>query len=103
MLTFLGYKVTTKTNSGQALEAFQKDPDLYDLLITDMTMPGMNGDKLAVEMMKIKPALPVIIVTGFSERFNLEKAKTLGIRDLAMKPIVMRDLAATVRRVLEGQ
>jgi signal transduction histidine kinase len=103
MLTFLGYKVTTKTNSGEALEAFQKDPGRYDLLITDMTMPGMNGDKLAVAMMKIKPVLPVIIVTGFSERFNLEKAKALGIRDLAMKPIVMRDLAATVRRVLNSQ
>jgi signal transduction histidine kinase len=103
MLTFLGYRVTTKTNSGEALEVFRENPDPYDLLITDMTMPGMNGDKLAVEMMKIKPNLPVIIVTGFSERFNLEKAKALGIRDLAMKPIVMQDLAATVRRVLEGQ
>jgi len=103
MLTFLGYKVTTKTNSGEALSAFQEDPNRYDLLITDLTMPGMNGDQMATEMMKIKPALPVIIATGFSERFNLEKAKALGIRDLAMKPIVMRDLAAIVRRVLDGQ
>jgi len=103
MLTILGYKVTTKTNAAEALAAFQKEPDRYDLLITDLTMPGMNGDKLAMEMMKIKPALPVIITTGFSERFDLEKAKALGVRELAMKPINMQNLAATVRKVLEGR
>ena len=102
MLERLGYEVTTKTSSIEALELFRNNPDQFDLVITDMTMPKMTGDKLAKELMKIRPDIPIIICTGFSERISEEKAKGMGIKAFAMKPLVMQDLAKTVRKVLDG-
>ncbi|MBW2168751.1 MAG: PAS domain S-box protein [Deltaproteobacteria bacterium] len=100
ILERLGYEVTTRTSSIEALELFKAKPDRFDLVITDMTMPNMTGDRLAKELMKIRPDIPVILCTGFSERITEEKAKEMGIRAFAMKPIVIRDLANTVREVL---
>ncbi|MEA2039442.1 MAG: ATP-binding protein [Thermodesulfobacteriota bacterium] len=101
MLERLGYEVTIRTSSIEALELFHKKSDQFDLVITDMTMPKMTGDKLAKELMKIRRDIPVILCTGFSERISEEKAKEMGIKAFTMKPIVMRDMTKTVRKVLD--
>ena len=103
MLEFLGYKVTARTSSVEALELFKTKPEEFDLVITDMTMPHMTGDILAQKLMEIRPSIPVIICTGFSERISAEKARQMGIQGFAMKPLVMEDLARIIREVLELQ
>ena len=101
VLEGLGYKVVTRTSSIEALEAFRARPDSFDLVITDMTMPNMTGDKLAVEIMKIRPDVPVILCTGFSPAITGEKAKALGIQAFLEKPLLKHDLAKTIRQVLD--
>ena len=101
MLEHLGYKVDITTSSIEALELFKRQPAAYDLVITDMTMPKMTGDALARELLRIRPDIPVILCTGFSEQITEEKAKTLGIRAFFMKPILMRPIAETIRKVLD--
>ena len=101
MLEQLGYEVVTKQSSIEALELFRAEPDRFDLVITDMTMPDMTGDKLAQELIKIRPDIPVIICTGYSKRISEEKARNLGIRKFVMKPLMMRNLAETVRKALD--
>ncbi len=101
MLIHLGYQVETNANPDEALELFRSKPDKFDLVITDMTMPQMTGDKLAKELMEIRPYIPIIISTGFSEKIDEYKAKEMGIHAFTMKPLVMRDLAVTVRKVLD--
>jgi len=103
MLELLGYEVIGKKSSVQALELFRAEPDRFDLVITDMTMPHMTGDKLARELMKLRPDIPVILCTGHSELTSEEKAKDIGIRSFVMKPLVMRNLAETVRKVLDKE
>ncbi|MBW1703373.1 MAG: response regulator, partial [Deltaproteobacteria bacterium] len=100
MLGKLGYDVVVRTSSIEALELFRTKPDEFDLVITDMTMPNMTGDKLAKELMQIRPDIPIILCTGFSKRITEEKAKEIGIKAFVMKPLVMRDLANTVRKAL---
>lgn len=97
-----GYDVTTHTDSLEALELFRSRPGDFDLVITDMTMPGMTGDKLAVEMIKIRPDIPVILCTGYSKKISDETASEVGIKAFAYKPIVKADLVKTVRKVLDG-
>jgi CheY-like chemotaxis protein/anti-sigma regulatory factor (Ser/Thr protein kinase) len=101
ILERLGYKVTPKTDSEEALEEFAAQPDHFDLVITDMTMPRMTGDQLAKRMMDIKPEIPVILCTGFNEAISEEKALAMGINKFVMKPIVKDDLAHTIRTVLD--
>ncbi|MBW2109980.1 MAG: response regulator, partial [Deltaproteobacteria bacterium] len=93
MLERLGYEVVSKKSSVQALELFRAEPDKFDLVITDMTMPHMTGDKLAQELMKIRPDIPIILCTGHSRLVSEKKAKEMGIRELVFKPLVMRNLA----------
>jgi CheY-like chemotaxis protein len=101
MLEQLGYTVTIRTASVEALELFRSKPKAFDLVITDMTMPNMTGDKLAVELIKIRPEIPVVLCTGFSRRISEESASEIGIKAFAFKPIVMTDLAKTIRTVLD--
>jgi DNA-binding NtrC family response regulator len=101
MLERLGYEVVKKQSSTEALELFRAEADRFDLVITDMTMPHMTGDKLAQELMKIRPDIPVILCTGHSRLVSEEKAKEIGIKAFVMKPLVMRNLAETVRKVLD--
>ncbi|MCJ7494829.1 MAG: ATP-binding protein [Deltaproteobacteria bacterium] len=101
LLERLGYEVVGRTSSVEALELFRAKPESFDLVITDMTMPNMTGDKLARELMGIRPGIPVILCTGFSERITEEKAKLLGIREFVLKPLVMKDLAKSMRRALD--
>lgn len=100
MLTSLGYHVTSRTSSIEALEAFRARPDSFDLVITDMTMPNMRGDDLARELLKIRPDIPIILCTGFSEMISEEKAKSIGIRRFVMKPLFKNQLAKAIREVL---
>jgi PAS domain S-box-containing protein len=97
----LGYRVVTRMDPVEALELFRADPQRFDLVITDMTMPRMNGDRLVKEMLKIRPDLPTILCTGFSEKIDEVKAKKIGIREYIEKPLRMIDLAKAVRKVLD--
>ena len=101
MLERLGYKVTIRVSSLEALEVFKTKPNSFDLVISDMTMPQLTGDQLARELMAIRPDIPIIICTGFSERINQEKAASIGAKGFLMKPIVRSQLAAMVRNVLD--
>jgi CheY-like chemotaxis protein len=100
ILERLGYTVTARTSSIEALELFKTKPDEFDLIITDMTMPNLTGEKLAKELLHIRPDIPVIICTGFSRQLTEQTVKEIGIRELVMKPIVTRDIAKTIRKVL---
>jgi len=94
--------VTSRTSSIEALELFKAGPDKFDLVITDMSMPKMSGDKLAVELIKIRPDIPILLCPGFSENMTAEKIQSLGIKILLMKPMVTKDLAKQLREVLDG-
>ena len=100
MLMKLGYEVEALTSSPEALALFRTQPDHFDLVMTDMTMPKMTGEKLAKEIMTIRPDIPIILCTGYSEHITEEKAKQLGIKEFAMKPIRIHDIATTIRKAL---
>jgi PAS domain S-box-containing protein len=100
MLKRLGYHVTARTSSIEALEAFRATPDKFDLVITDMTMPNMTGVHLTQKLIEIRPDIPVIICTGFSEKISEQKASAMGIRGYVMKPVVKSALAKKIREVL---
>lgn len=99
VLTKYGYKVTLCTNGAQALQEFEKEPDQYDLVITDMSMPHMNGVELTKRILKLRPHFPVILCSGFSELINKEKADAMGVNYI-QKPVVMSELVRTVRKTL---
>jgi len=98
----LGYRVTMRTSSIEALELFRVKPGEFDLIITDYTMPNMTGADLTVEILRIRPGIPVILCTGFSYAITQEKARVLGIKEFVMKPIVGVELGKIVRRVLDA-
>lgn len=100
MLDSLGYTTTAFTSSVKALEAYTDNPGSFDLLITDMTMPDLTGAVLAKKILTIQPDLPIILCTGFSELMDEEQAKSLGIMEFILKPILKNQLAITVRKVL---
>jgi PAS domain S-box-containing protein len=102
VLEMLGYEVVPKQSSVEALALFRSEPDRFDLVITDMTMPKMTGDKLARELMKIRPDIPIILCTGHSKLISEKKAKEMGIRAFIGKPITKRAMAETVRKVLDA-
>lgn len=102
ILEGLGYEVSTSVSSMGALEMVRSSIEDFDLVISDMSMPKMTGDRLAEEILKIKPEMPIILCTGFSQRMNEQKAREMGVRALIMKPIVKRVLAQTIRDVFDG-
>jgi CheY-like chemotaxis protein len=101
MLAKGGYEVIARTSSIEALEAFRHKPDAFDLVITDMTMPNMTGKELAKELMAISPEIPVILCTGFSDKIDEKEAEKMGISAFVMKPVVMGEIANTIRKVLD--
>jgi|WetSurMetagenome_2_1015567.scaffolds.fasta_scaffold05852_1 PAS domain S-box-containing protein len=101
MLEHLGYEVTATTSSRDALDLFRLHPDHFDLVITDQTMPNMTGQDLAKEVIHIRPDVPIILCTGFSERIDEDSAGKMGFSAFAMKPVSVSGIAATVRRVLD--
>lgn len=98
----LGYSVTVCTKSLEALAVFQKQPDAFDLVITDQTMPELTGNDLIRRILQIRPDMPIILCTGYSSQISDENATSLGIKGFAMKPLTKNDLAALVRKVLDG-
>ena len=100
-LESMGYKVTALTSSVETLKVFQAEPDGFDLVVTDMTMPKMTGAELAKNILAVRSDTPIVLCTGFSELIDEEMAKEMGIRDYIMKPVIMKDLAKAVRNVLD--
>ena len=97
----MGYSIMVTTSSPEALHLFQENPDGFDLVITDMTMPQMTGAELSLAILKIRPEMPIILCTGYSSGINTETAKKLNIREFLMKPISLNELGLAVRRVLD--
>jgi CheY-like chemotaxis protein len=102
ILERLGYRVTIRTASTEAHTAFQAEPEAFDLLVTDMTMPNMTGIQLANKIRAIKPNIPVVICTGFSDQISQEKYKGYGIHDFVNKPVLGREFAKAIRNALDG-
>ncbi len=100
LLEDLGYRVMVTTSSVEALAAFKASP--FDIVITDQTMPDMTGIELAKEILAVKPDMPIIMCTGFSYVVDANKAEAAGIRAFAMKPLTKREIARTIRKVLDG-
>ena len=100
-LEALGYQVSARSNSREALALFKNKPENFDLVISDMTMPEMTGEELAMEMKRINPNIPIIICTGFSSKVTPENAHRFNIDALLMKPVIIRDMAKVVRGVLD--
>jgi len=101
ILTDLGYRVTALTSSVAAQQLFAAKPAEFDLVITDMAMPEMTGMELAASLLAVRPDIPIILCTGFSEIINEDTAKALGIREYVMKPVLRGKLATVVRKVLD--
>jgi PAS domain S-box-containing protein len=101
ILRRLGYDVVSRTSPLEALELFKARPKDFDLVISDQTMPGMTGDALASELMKLNPEIPVILCTGYSQMIDQRRAKEKGIRALVMKPILISEIDGAIRGVLE--
>jgi signal transduction histidine kinase len=101
MLEHLGYNVTALTNSMKALEAFRRQPEKFDLVITDQTMPNITGAQLAQKLLGIRPDIPIILCTGFSEVMMEEKARAIGIREYIMKPVIKSGLSKAIRKILD--
>jgi len=102
VLEQLGYQVEARSSSIEALELFTAYPDNFDLIITDMTMPHLTGAKLAQKLMRIRPDIPIILCTGFSQSINEDQALKIGFKAFVMKPISIEQIARTIRKVLGG-
>ncbi len=102
ILERLGYQVTARTCSLEALETFKAKPDIFDLVITDQTMPGMTGVELAEAFMRIRPDIPMILCSGYNQTITSEEAKNLGIREYILKPYSMGTIAETIQKVLNN-
>lgn len=102
ILARLGYQVQAETDPEQALKLFAADPDQFDLLITDMTMPVMTGDQLIKKALQIRPDLKTILCTGYSQQVDETTAIRLGAKAYTLKPLDLTQLAITVRKVLDG-
>ncbi|SDT95979.1 PAS domain-containing hybrid sensor histidine kinase/response regulator [Desulfobacula phenolica] len=101
VLTRLGYQVTSLTSSVEALEVFRAAPKEFDLVISDVAMPILSGDRLASELIKIRPDIPILICTGFSETITQKNVEELGGKGFLMKPVGMKDLAQAIRNILD--
>jgi PAS domain S-box-containing protein len=101
MLERMGYKVTSRLHSIEAVEAFKANPNSFDLVVSDMNMPSLTGIQLAEAVLTIRPGIPIIICTGFSEKIDAEKARSFGIKGFLMKPIIRAELSKMVRKVLD--
>ncbi|VAX23435.1 hypothetical protein MNBD_NITROSPINAE04-2121 [hydrothermal vent metagenome] len=97
----LGYSVTTFINPVEALDGFREEPDRFDLVITDQTMPGMTGEALGKEILRLRPYMPMILCTGFSNTIGSEKAQAIGFSKFITKPIANKDFAQAVRNVID--
>ena len=93
ILENLGYHVNSRTSSVEALEIFRANPYRFDLIVTDMTTPNMTGDRIALKVKELRPDIPVILCTGFSEKINDQQRQDRGIEGFLMKPVTKKDMA----------
>lgn len=100
-LSMLGYNVTTRDNALEALELFKAKHNKFDLVITDLTMPHMNGDDLASEFRRIRPDIAIILCSGFDARISKERIEQIGIATVINKPVLRVELAYAVRTILD--
>jgi DNA-binding NtrC family response regulator len=100
MLESIGYAVTGMTSSLDALERIRDDPHAFDLVVTDKTMPGLPGDRLAVEILGIRPDMPIMLCTGYGTETTEARAMAIGIKVVATKPIAIKAFGALVREAL---
>ncbi|RPI99450.1 MAG: response regulator [Candidatus Aminicenantes bacterium] len=103
MLERLGYVSTFATESLKALEMLRADPEAFDIIVTDQNMPHMAGTTLAEEAMRIRKDLPILICTGCLDKSGQEKTARLGIREIITKPFTLHEMAAAIRRALDGR
>ena len=103
LLTSLGYRVSAFILPEKALAAFTEDPEGFDLVITDMIMPKINGEALARQILALRPDTPIILYSGYTDMVSTERFKELGIRAVLRKPITIHALSRTVRQVLTAQ
>jgi DNA-binding NtrC family response regulator len=96
----LGYHVTALSRSKDAVDLFAAQPDDFDLIITDMTMPELTGEALAKECIRVRSEIPIILCTGYSDIISETQAKKIGIREYVMKPILVKNLAEAIRRAV---
>jgi CheY-like chemotaxis protein len=96
----LGYKVEAQTSVTAALALVRADPQRFDLIITDQTMPEMTGLDFARDLQEIRPDLPIILTSGYSANLTVERTRALGIREMLAKPHTIQTLAMTVQRAL---
>lgn len=101
LLTHVGYAVVATTNPHEAMDLFRKEPDQFDLIVTDQTMPAMSGEAFAKELLKIRQDIPIILCSGFSHNMTAEKAAQLGLSAFLMKPVNAADLAHIVKKVID--
>lgn len=103
ILETLGYQATPCADVNEAIRYFQADPFAFDMVVTDLAMPGMTGTDLAGQLLKIRPDLPIILTTGFTAKLTPESVRSFGIRELLLKPFTLRTLGSAVYRVLAKQ
>lgn len=103
MIERLGYRVIATSSSVNALDLFRADPDQFDLVITDMTMPHMTGDILARKIIEIRYDMPVILYSGYSLAVTEEKAKEMGIKNFIRKPFNLKDLSEAISKIVENE
>ena len=101
ILALLGYNVTACLSPKEGLDLFQKNPNHFDLAITDLTMPGMTGTELSVELLKIKPCLPIILCSGYGNLINTKTINNIGISKFILKPVTVKTFAYSIREVLD--
>jgi CheY-like chemotaxis protein len=97
----LGYKVTAMNNSTEALNIFLSNPSQFDLVITDQTMPGVTGVQLSKRILEVRPDIPIVLCTGYSDHVSPEASSQIGIRQFLMKPSTRQELAQTIRNILD--
>lgn len=103
VLEYLDYKVFAASSAHEALKEFKRDPLVFDLVITDQTMPEISGLKFAEELLKVRSDIPIILCTGFSPDLEPGKVKDKGIRRMVMKPLSIQDWAQTIRETLDNE
>jgi PAS domain S-box-containing protein len=101
LLNWMGYEVEIRTSPIEAIEAFRANPQKFDLVLTDMTMPQMTGIKMAKQMIEIRTDIPVIVCTGFSDQINEDQALSAGVKALLLKPVVAREMSEAIRKALK--
>jgi CheY-like chemotaxis protein len=102
MMERMGYNVTGMTRPAEAIDALRADPQSFDLVLSDLGMPGMSGMDLAEELLKIRPDLPIIITSGYVRAEDARRAEQIGVRDVVLKPNTVAEIGQLIRDRLDA-